>query len=308
MDGYIPKALQRFKHFLDEPVKYTPSPIVYEPPMYGNKDNQEIIPNTAEPLIDEQLKSCREIIGTLLYYARAIDVSLLPAITTIVSELAQPTVIQLEQVKRLLAYAATFPDNRLVFRKSDMILRVHSDASYLSRSHGRSVVGGIGFLGAQNAPLWVISKILDVVVASAAESEYGGLFVNCTTAVNTRNILTALKHIQPPMEITSDNKVAVGLSNDTLKIKRSKSIDMRFHWIRDRIRQQQFIVKWAPGKDNLADFFTKALPVHVHQARLHQLMDVPNKTLHPHAKKTLHHARFALRCATALMCIAAAAQ
>jgi hypothetical protein len=38
-------------------------------------------------------------------------------------------------------------------------------------------------------------------------------------------------------------------------------MDMRFHWVRDRVRQGQFNIQWRPGAVNLADFFTKALPV-----------------------------------------------
>ena len=38
-------------------------------------------------------------------------------------------------------------------------------------------------------------------------------------------------------------------------------MDTRFHWTRDRVRQGQFIVSWRPGLQNLADIFTKALPV-----------------------------------------------
>jgi hypothetical protein len=41
----------------------------------------------------------------------------------------------------------------------------------------------------------------------------------------------------------------------------SKYLDMRFHWLRDRIDQGQFRVVFVPGKKNLADFFTKALTV-----------------------------------------------
>jgi len=92
---------------------------------------------------------------------------------------------------------------------------------------------------------------------------------------HTRNTLNALQHKQEPTAVISDNNVAVGLCNDNLKIKRSKAIDLRFHWIRDRIRQGQFIISWAPGTENRADFFTKALPVHVHEARMHHFVDVP---------------------------------
>ena len=41
-------------------------------------------------------------------------------------------------------------------------------------------------------------------------------------------------------------------------------MDTQFHWIRDRVRQKQFNVTWLKGAHNLADFFTKALPVHIH--------------------------------------------
>jgi hypothetical protein len=33
-------------------------------------------------------------------------------------------------------------------------------------------------------------------------------------------------------------------------------MDMRYHWLTDRVRQKQFEVYWRPGKDNLADYHT----------------------------------------------------
>jgi hypothetical protein len=46
-------------------------------------------------------------------------------------------------------------------------------------------------------------------------------------------------------------------------------MDMRFHWIRDRIRQGHFRVYWKPGTDNLADFFTKDHPIKHQRAMRH---------------------------------------
>ena len=90
--------------------------------------------------------------------------------------------------------------------------------------------------------------------------------------------------INPPT-IWCDNTVAVGLCNDTLKIARTKSIDLRFHWLRDRIRQEQFNVQWVKSEDNIADFFTKALPVHQHIQRRNQLVIGP--TLNKRAQRAL---------------------
>ncbi len=56
-----------------------------------------------------------------------------------------------------------------------------------------------------------------------------------------------------------DNTVAIGLANDTIKKKRSKSLDMRFFWLHDWVRQYQFVVKHIPGQYDVADFFTKVL-------------------------------------------------
>jgi hypothetical protein len=71
---------------------------------------------------------------------------------------------------------------------------------------------------------------------------------------------TDLGYPQLPTLLLIDNIVAIGLTNDTINKKRSKSMDMRFIWLRDRVRQQQFVVEHIPGQHNVADFFTKALP------------------------------------------------
>ena len=67
-------------------------------------------------------------------------------------------------------------------------------------------------------------------------------------------------HPQPPTPMNTDNQTATGILNGTIKQKRSKAIDMRFYWLKDRAEQGQFDIKWVPGKYNLADYFTKHHP------------------------------------------------
>ena len=47
----------------------------------------------------------------------------------------------------LLNYAATHPNAKIRYTASDMILYIHSDASYLSEPQARSRAGGHYFLG-----------------------------------------------------------------------------------------------------------------------------------------------------------------
>jgi hypothetical protein len=65
--------------------------------------------------------------------------------------------------------------------------------------------------------------------------------------------------------MVTDNECARGIANDTVKQKRSKAIDMRFYWIRDRVAQNQFKICWQKGSDNLADYYTKHHPPAHHQ-------------------------------------------
>jgi hypothetical protein len=165
-----------------------------------------------------------------------------------------------------------------------MILHIQSDASYLSRSGARSVAGGIFYMGNRDQPTGIngainaISSIIPAVVASVAEAEYAALFINGQEGASLRDTLTALGYPQPATMILCDNKCAQGIATDTIKPKRTKSVDMKFHWIRDRIRQGQFLVMWRKGVDNLADFFTKPLPVHQHQRLMPFLVHVPPAT------------------------------
>jgi hypothetical protein len=59
------------------------------------------------------------------------------------------------------------------------------------------------------------------------------------------------------METDNTATTATGYSNGTIKQKCTKAIDMRFYWIKDRVKQGQFNVYWGPDYQNLADYFTK---------------------------------------------------
>jgi hypothetical protein len=53
------------------------------------------------------------------------------------------------------------------------------------------------------------------------------------------------------------NTTTTGYRNGTIKQKRTKAMDMRFYWIKDKVKQGQFGVYWGPGYQILADYFTK---------------------------------------------------
>jgi hypothetical protein len=86
---------------------------------------------------------------------------------------------------QLLDYLATHPDATIRYHKLDMILHIHSDASYLSVSHARIRLGGLFYFGNKsqqadklNGSILNSAALVKNVVASAAESEVGACFQN----------------------------------------------------------------------------------------------------------------------------------
>ena len=78
-----------------------------------------------------------------------------------------------------------------------------------------------------------------------------------------RIALEEMQWPQPPTPITVDNSTAAGLARDTIKANKSRAMDMCLNWIQDRAQQRQFLVTWAPGRLNKADYFTKLhAPIH----------------------------------------------
>jgi hypothetical protein len=95
------------------------------------------------------------------------------------------------------------------------------------------------------------------VVASAVESEVGACFHNAKIGAQLRVTLTEVGHFQSPTPLRTENSTTFGILNETIKQKRSKAMDMRYHWLTDRVRQKLFYVYWRPGCENLGDYDTK---------------------------------------------------
>ncbi len=266
LPSYVPDMLHRF--YGSTPPRPANSPAVYEPPSKGPTSQQVKLDLT--PLVSEDQRTClQQKIGCILYLARAVDNSVLEAVNHAASMTSAPTQTTVDQVERIMSYLVQYPNPKLILHACDMILHSQTDASYLTRPKARSVCGGLHFLGNRNnpdlvnGPIICISSIIPTVCASAAEAEYAACFLNGQIIIWLRAILAVLGYPQDsPTRMRCDNQCAVGLANNTVKPKRSKAIDMRYHWIRDKVKNSCIDVYWWPGVENLADFFTKALPVH----------------------------------------------
>ncbi len=182
MPGYINKALLRFGH--ERPRRLQNSPHPHVAPTYGAKAQYVENEAPSTPLDKEGQRYIQAVTGTLLYYSRAVDSTMLVALTAIATQQASPTQRTMERVKQLLDYCASQEEAILTYHASDMVLAIHSNARYLNEIKARSRAGRHFFLSSNtqnpsnNGAVLTIAHIIDAVMSSAAEAELGAIFIN----------------------------------------------------------------------------------------------------------------------------------
>jgi hypothetical protein len=261
MPGCVSNVLSNFQHDAPKHPQHTPSR--YGMPVYGAK-TQYTMKDETPRLTDQQCLTIQKVTGSVLYYARAVDPTALMPLNDIATEQTKATEKRQAATNQMLDYLATLPDATIRYHASNMILHIHGDASYLSVSNARSRLGGLFFLGNKspeqdklNGSILNVDSVIKNVVASAAESEVGACFHNAQSGSPIKVTLTEMGHTQPPTPLRTDNSIAFGILNEKIKQKRSKAMDMRYHWLTDRVRKKQFDVYWRPGCENLGDYHTK---------------------------------------------------
>ena len=148
-----------------------------------------------------------------------------------------------------------------------MILYIDSNVAYLVADKAKIQIAEFYYVSNKdskqvptpplNGPLHIEYKLSRHVVTSAAEAETAGLFYNCQTAVDLRNMLNALGHPQPTTAVKTDNSTAASFVKYLIKQRRSKLWDVRYHWLSEKQNEKVFNIYWDSGKNNLSDYHTK---------------------------------------------------
>jgi hypothetical protein len=185
MTGYIKAALNKYQHAA--PARPEHAPHTWNPPIYGAKTQYVEDKTTSPALSDKDVNKLQQLTGTLLYYARAVDPTLIMPINVLASEQPKATAVTADKVIKLLNYCNTLPETKIRYHASDMILHIHSDAYYLSENEAKSRAGGFFYMGSitntnkklTNGEILIISTVLKHVMSSAAEAEVGEVFYKC---------------------------------------------------------------------------------------------------------------------------------
>ena len=182
--------------------------------------------DTSPPLSAKEKLHLQRIVGKFLYYARATDETMGHGLNHLSnkSEGSEKTLIAQQH---FLDYCYWNPNAVKLYKASDMILFVNSDASYLTAPGSKVAPGGFFYLGNKNesiinSSILYLTTIIKNVMASAAEAEIAALFLNARLAIPLRTALIEMGHPQPATRIKTDNNTADGFVNSTIKQNKTK--------------------------------------------------------------------------------------
>jgi hypothetical protein len=246
---YISQKLQDYSKFLGHMAQGASSPLVptFQDELLKAQQSDEY--ETTFPY--------REMVGSLVYAANGTRFDITAAVSIVSRFANKPKKIHCDMVRKIYHYLRANP-KRLKFTKGGDIKLVGYCDSSLGNLEDYSSLAGYCFMLGDTIISWKSFKE-PVIALSTAEAEYIALTPAVQECIYLQQFLTGLGFITTKTEIHEDNNACIALAKNPQDKKRTRHIQIRFHWIRQQLDNGVFTLVPTKTHQQLADLFTKGL-------------------------------------------------
>jgi hypothetical protein len=207
-----------------------------------------------------------KLVGSLLYAALVTRPDIAFAVQSLGKHLQAAGTEHWIAAKRVLRYLKGTREVGLRYTgtiRGSFTLTGYADADYAGDKDNRRSTSGYAFTLSHGDDVNTIdwkAKQQDVVALSSAESELISACSATQSAVYIRQLLVDLgfKQDEPTM-IMEDNQACIAMSNNQIIQKRTKHIDVRYHFVREKVESKEVELVYIPTQHQLADILTKPL-------------------------------------------------
>ena len=199
-------------------------------------------------------------IGSLLYLAQATRPDLSFAVSLLSRYSSDPRPVHWTAVKHIMRYLRSTRDLAITYTCDDQQSpHGYCDADWANDKDSRRSTSGYTFCMSGAAITWS-SKRQQTVALSSTEAEYMAATHATKEAVWLSKLLAELNiSINPPMTISCDNQSCIALAKNPIHHQRTKHIDIQYHYIRERLRDNTVKLEYCPTEEMVADVLTKGL-------------------------------------------------
>ena len=249
------------------------------PACSNTKLTQQMCPQTDEEKTAMSRKPYRSILGQVLYIAITTRPDIATAASTCGKFAQNPGKAHWNALLRILSYlqGTQHLDLQLGSARKDIILTAYSDADWAGDLDNRKSRSGYVILCNNSVFIWS-SKLQVCVALSSTEAEYIALSNAIRDIVWSRNMVNELGFFQDePTVIFEDNASTIKIAESRKQLPGVKHIDIRHHFIRDRIASKEVILQHKSTTEMMADVFTKQLPTQLFERHRNSLRVVKRK-------------------------------
>ncbi|KMQ87247.1 retrovirus-related pol polyprotein from transposon tnt 1-94 [Lasius niger] len=201
-----------------------------------------------------------EAVGSLMFLAVVTRPDIAFSVNAVSRHLNCFDVTHWEAVKRIFRYLISTRDLDIQYKYNNEGIKLegYSDADYVSDAATRRSTTGYVFNLAGGPVSWE-SKRQRMVTLSTTEAEYVAA-VRLKKRSGLENLNGMGCECENPTILHIDNQNAIRLVKNPEYHKRTKHIDIRYHYIKEKVEDSEIIVSYIPSELQRADILTKALP------------------------------------------------
>jgi hypothetical protein len=200
----------------------------------------------------------RQIVGALQYCTLT-----RPYISFSVNQLCQhmhaPTSTHWSASKRVLRYLKSSVDHGLHYTKGPLHLSAYCDSDWVGDPDDRRSTSGFAVFLGRNLVSWSAKK-QPIVSRSSTEAEYRALAITTAEMFWLRMLLKDIHvFLSTTPTIWCDNVSALALASNRIYHTRTKHIEVDYHFVREKVLNQDVLLRFISTDDQVADVFTKGL-------------------------------------------------
>jgi hypothetical protein len=201
----------------------------------------------------------QEILGSLSYLAIHTRPDIAYAVNACARFSNQPTFTACRVLIRILEYISNTFDVGITYSGEIMDFHGFCDSDWAGdQDTRRSTTGFLAFMA--GGPIAWQSRLQTTIAASSMEAEYMAAFALIQEICWLRGVMSELGfELEEPTRVYMDSQSAIDLANNPVHHKRSKHIAIKYHWLRQKIREMVVTLQYVPSPMQLADMLTKAL-------------------------------------------------
>ena len=246
---YVKQKLEEFNHVLEKDIKRK-TPL--------DPKFQSVLEQAEQSTETEQNFPYRSIVGSLMYLATGKRPDILTAVSIASRYCSNPKKVHCNMVRQILYYLRQQTQYCIFYQKgSDSEIRGYCDSSWANNEDYSSISGFLFLMG--NSLICWSSKKQPVIALSSTEAEYVAVSSATQEALWLKSLMKELGFNQGCINIYEDNEACINLSKNPQEFKRTRHIQVKYHFIRFHVKNNNVKLVYCPTQKQLSDFLTKGV-------------------------------------------------